>query len=273
MARKTSKSKHPPETSLYPPVKAFLAAQGYEVKGEVGHCDIVAVRGAEPPIVVELKAALNFELVLQGVERLALSEAVYLAVPAPRGPSPVFDRRLHKLLRRLGLGLLLVHRETVEVVLDPAPYRPRLNKRKAGRLLGEFTRRVGDPNAGGSTRVKLVTAYRQEALRVAAVLAARGPLRPAVLRADAEAPHAGRILLDDVYGWFERVARGVYALTPAGTAALATFAGRFAAPVCLQPPSPPNVPSADFPIRHPGPDPGSSLLRSAGCRLKAGMTE
>src|SRR5438046_1834106 len=96
-----------PETTLYPPVKSFLEKQGYTVKGEVTRCDIVARRGAEPVVVVELKTALNLELLLQGVERLSIADAVYLAVPAPRGASPVFDRRLHKLLRRLGLGLLL----------------------------------------------------------------------------------------------------------------------------------------------------------------------
>lgn len=237
-ARKTSAV----ETSLYAPVKAFLEAQGYQVKGEVRHCDVVARRGDEPPVVVELKTALNLELLLQGIERLALTESVYLAVPAPSGASPVFDRRLHKLLRRIGLGLLLVHggkRPTVEAVLDPVPYRPRLNKKRAGRLLGEFARRSGDPNAGGSTRVKLVTAYRQEALRVASVLAARGPLSPASLRVDADAPKAARILLDDVYGWFERVERGVYALTPAGMAAIETFRGRFAAPACIADMAPP----------------------------------
>lgn len=230
--------KTPPaaETSLYAPVKAFLEAQGYQVKGEIRHCDVVARRGDEPPVVVELKTALNLELLLQGVERLALTEAVYLAVPAPPSASPVFKRRLRKLLRRVGLGLLLVHggrRPTVEAVLDPLPYRPRVNKRRAGRLLAEFVRRDGDPNSGGSTRVKLVTAYRQEALRVASVLAAQGPLSPAILRVEAEAPRAGSILIDDVYGWFERVERGIYALTPSGAAALETFRGRFAAPACL----------------------------------------
>ena len=107
-----------------------------------------------------------------------------------------------------------------------------------GRLLGEFTRRVGDPNAGGaSTRVKLVTAYRQEALRLASILHARGPQKVAVLRTDAEAPAAARILRDDVYGWFERVERGIYALTPAGIQALGVFTGRFAAPACLAAPA------------------------------------
>jgi hypothetical protein len=229
------------ETCLYAPIKAFLERQGYVVKGEVGRCDVVARRGLEPPVIVELKLSLNLELVLQGIERLALSDAVYLAIPAPR-EGPLFDRRFRKLLRRIGLGLLLVHSAgeaaaKVEVILDPLPYRPRADKRRLGRLLGEFDRRAGDPNLGGTAhRVKIVTAYRQEALRIAAVLASRGKLRPSLLRASAEAPKAGRILLDNVYGWFERVEHGIYALTPAGQTALRAFAGRFAMPKSLAAP-------------------------------------
>jgi hypothetical protein len=232
--RKAKRGKAP-ETSLYAPVKSFLEAQGYAVKGEIGRCDVVAVRGDEPAVIVELKTALTLELLLQGIDRLALSDAVYLAVPQPRGTSPLFDRRFRKLLKRVGLGLLIVHGSAkVDAILDPAPYRPRISKQRAGRMLGEFTRRVGDPNLGGSThRVKIVTAYRQEALRLASVLSARGPQAPAKLRVDAEAPKAARILLDDVYGWFERVSRGIYALTPVGTEALKDFTGRFVLPACL----------------------------------------
>jgi hypothetical protein len=237
-AKKQKKAVRPAETSLYAPVKAFLESQGYTVKGEIWRCDVMATRGDEPPVIVELKTALTLELVLQGIDRLNLSDAVYLAVPAPRGASLLFDRRFRKLLRRVGLGLLVVHAAgKVEAILDPLPYRPRINKRRTGRLLGEFHRRAGDPNAGGTShRVKIVTAYRQEALRVASVLATRGPQRPAVLRLDAEAPNAGKILLDDVYGWFERVERGVYAITPAGHAGLKAFAGRFVEPRMVSPP-------------------------------------
>ena len=50
-----------PETVLYPFVKAFLEARGFEVKGEIVGCDIVAVRGDEPPVIVigELKLTFN----------------------------------------------------------------------------------------------------------------------------------------------------------------------------------------------------------------------
>ena len=201
------------EAALYRPVKRFLEMQGYTVKGEVHHCDLVACRGGEPPVIVELKRAFGLALVLQGVDRLALSDAVYLAV----GAWPKNLRNVRKLCRRLGLGLIVVVKERADVVLDPAPYAPRKNKRKSGRLLGEHARRVGDPNRGGSsTKVPLMTAYRQAALRCAASLAVNGPMKVATLRTACDAPNAAAILRDDFYGWFERVERGVYALTPKG---------------------------------------------------------
>ena len=47
------------ETELYAPVKAFLEAQGYEVKAEIKGCDVVAIRGEEAPLIVELKPAFR----------------------------------------------------------------------------------------------------------------------------------------------------------------------------------------------------------------------
>lgn len=207
------------ESDLYAPVKALLEGQGYSVKGEVRGCDVVAVRGAEPPIVVELKRAFGISLVLQGVNRLTITDNVYLAV----GAFPNNIRSVRKLCRRLGLGLIVVVKSRADVLLDPAPppIKPRKDKRKLGRLLGEHARRVGDPTRGGSsTKVPLMTAYRQEALRCAGLLAKNGPMKVAILKIAAEAPKAGMILRDDHYGWFERVERGIYALTPKGHAGL-----------------------------------------------------
>ena len=207
------------ESDLYAPVKALLEGQGYSVKGEVRGCDVVAVRGAEPPVVVELKRAFGISLVLQGVNRLTITDNVYLAV----GAFPNNIRSVRKLIRRLGLGLIVVVKGRADVLLDPAPppLKPRRDKRKLGRLLGEHVRRVGDPNLGGSsTRVPMMTAYRQEALRCAGLLAKNGPMKIAALKLAAEAPKAAAILSSDYYGWFERVERGIYALTPKGRAGL-----------------------------------------------------
>jgi hypothetical protein len=215
------------EADLYPPVKAYLEAQGFEVKAEVGALDVMARRGDEAPVVVELKIALNLPLILQGVARQSLFDDVYLAVPQPRKWTHRY-KDLTTLLRRLGLGLLVVEGDTVMAHLDPAPYQPRRNGPRAGRLLREFERRVGDPNVGGTTGTKRMTAYRQDALRMAAHLA-NGTMRPAALAKVSGVAKAAAILRADHYGWFERVAPATYALTPVGHAALASHASDLSA--------------------------------------------
>jgi hypothetical protein len=204
-----------PEVALYAPVKTLLEGQGYEVKGEVNGCDIVGTRGDEPPVIVELKRSFSLALVHQGVDRLAMTDAVYLAV----GAWPKRQAHVRRLCRRLGLGLMVVTDGRADVLEDPVPYRPRRDVRRVGRLLREHQRRVGDPTHGGSTRQPIMTAYRQEALRCARLLVA-GPMAIRAMRPLADVPHAGAILRDDVYGWFERVERGTYALTPKGQAAV-----------------------------------------------------
>jgi hypothetical protein len=219
------------EAALYSPVKQFLENQGYEVKGEVRGCDLVARRGDEPPVIVELKLRFNLPLVLQGVDRLAMTERVYLAVPRPErrargGPLAPERPEIRKLCRRLGLGLILVGltRKTIVILEEPVPYRPRQAKSRALRLLDEFSRRIGDANVGGAVGVPLVTAYRQDALRCARALSLYGPMRLAALRAMAGVPRAAGILQRNVYGWFDRIERGIYRLTPEGDRALSRFA-------------------------------------------------
>jgi hypothetical protein len=73
----------PSESDLYPAIKAFLEKQGYTVKGEVKGCDVVGTRGVEPPVIVELKRSFNLALLLQGIDRLAVTDRVYLAVGRP----------------------------------------------------------------------------------------------------------------------------------------------------------------------------------------------
>ena len=222
------------ERALYPPVKAFLEAQGYEVKGEVNGCDLVAIRDEEPPVIVELKTTFSLNLVFQGIARQGLSDTVYLAVP-PFAERTVRARDALSLCRRLGLGLLavrLVPSPLVEALLDPAPYRPRKRQPAIGRLLREFQRRVGDPNDGGSSRRKIITAYRQDALRCAVHLGRNGPAKAAVVARTTGVDRAGAIMRADHYGWFERAAgtpRGVYDLTPKGRAALEEYGDAMAA--------------------------------------------
>ena len=222
----------PVESDLYPPVKAFLETQGYDVKAEIRGCDVVATRGDEPPVIVELKLSISLALVLQGVDRLALTDRVYLAVSRPRrrrarGAS-VYRRGVRDLCRRLGLGLMLVApgrgAAGVEVIVDPVPYRPRKRGASLTRLLGEHARRAGDPNCGGVARTPIVTAYRQEALRCAILIQQGGRASLKALRETGLVPNAPRILRRDVYGWFRRLERATYGLTDRARQDIGRFA-------------------------------------------------
>ncbi|QPH55712.1 DUF2161 domain-containing phosphodiesterase [Pontivivens ytuae] len=209
------------ESELYGPVKALLEGQGYEVKGEIGACDLVAVRGEEPPVIVELKTGLTLALLMQGVDRLAMSDAVYLAVPRLPGRGRRDTVRIKALLRRIGLGLIVVKGGVAEVHCDPGHYAPRGNPRRKDRLLREWQKRVGDPEEGGRPGGAVMTAYRQGCLRLAAYLVENGPSRAAVVGAAVEVEKAANKMRDNHYGWFERVSTGVYDVTEKGRAAVA----------------------------------------------------
>ena len=216
------------ETDLYAPVKALLEGQGYEVKGEIGAADVVAVRGAEDPVIVELKTAFSLSLFHQAVERQAITDAVYVAVPRGTGKAFLKSIKVNKALcRRLGLGLMTVRMKDglVEIHGDPAPYSPRKSKPRKARLLKEFAKRVGDPNEGGATRQGLMTAYRQDALRCVKVLAENGPTKAAEVSKLSNVETARRLMADNHYGWFDRIRTGIYALSPKGESAAADYAG------------------------------------------------
>jgi hypothetical protein len=209
------------ETALYLPVKRFLEKLGFTVKGEIGGCDLVALSGDDPPTVIvgELKLSFNLELVLQAVDRAGACDEVWLAAKmSVKGKGRESDARYRNLCRRLGFGMLgVTSRGDVEVLVKPPTTNPRRNPKKRSRLVREHQRRVGDPALGGSTRAPIMTAYRQQALACASALS-EGPRRVRDLRL--EVPDAGKILLHNVYGWFDRAERGVYILTEAGRAAL-----------------------------------------------------
>ncbi len=212
------------ETSLYLPVKAFLEQAGYTVKGEIGGCDLVGLSDQDPPVVVicELKLSFNLELILQAVDRATAADEVWIAGRvSAKGKGRESDKRYRDLCRRLGIGMLgISDAGEVSVIVGSVTPMPRTNPKRRSRLMREHQRRKGDPAVGGSTRTPLMTAYRQQALGCASALAA-GPLKVREIRA--QVPEAAKILQGNVYGWFERVERGVYGLTPVGLEALARW--------------------------------------------------
>jgi hypothetical protein len=219
------------ETELYAPVKSFFEQQGYVVRGEVKHCDLVAIRGEEPPVIVELKKSFTIPLLVQGLERLKLCEQVYVAFELPhkgKAPHRLGWEDIRRLGRRLGLGIITVQffqrkQPVVDVVCDPTPYIPRSNKRAALSVVNEFHERSGDYNIGGSSQRKLMTAYREKALHCVYLIQQQGPLSPRSLRKFTGNAAVSGLLQKNYYNWFIRRSRGLYDITPQGIAALTEF--------------------------------------------------
>jgi hypothetical protein len=209
------------ERDLAEPVTTYLCANGYTVRSEVKGCDITGVQGDEL-IVIELKRNFSIDLLLQAVERQRVTDSVYVAVPADTIGQRMTKKRLaiERLVKRLELGLLLVHFSDtdpphVELALHPiADPRPRKKPRQRRAILREIAERSADYNVAGATRRPILTAYREQAIQIAVLLHYHGTMTPAMLRKQGASTKTQGILNRNVYGWFERIDRGVYRLRP-----------------------------------------------------------
>jgi len=206
------------ETDLYPPIKTFLEKKGFTVKGEVQDCDIVAVK-EELTVVIELKTSINLTLILQAIERKTISDDIYIAVPNTGHLLKKQYRQVIKLLKLLGVGLLLVEPSLTQVtsVLEPCEYKPQKRKNKKIKLLNEFNGLIGDPNIGGSGKTKgRMTAYRQKAIMIAGFLIKNGTSKASLVKKDLNEPKARDILYANYYGWFKMEGKGLYSITSIG---------------------------------------------------------
>jgi len=221
------------EEELFDPIRTWLIGQGYHVSAEVRDCDIVATAPENPDelIIIEMKTRMTLDLVNQGVRRKEITESVYLAVPLVGSRGRLRNaRRTLATLRRLELGLLYVRflrsGTRVETVLHPRSYERRQQRKRRAAILREIDHRYAElDRAGMAGREPRFTAYRQRAIRIARILAEESPLQPKMIRERGGAPESDRILRGNHYGWFERVARGWYTITPAGREAVTRYAG------------------------------------------------
>ncbi|NJD02620.1 MAG: hypothetical protein FIA99_08510 [Ruminiclostridium sp.] len=210
------------ETDLYKPVYDYLVHQGYSVHSEVKNCDITAIKGEEL-IVVELKTSFNLKLLAQGAKRQRIADSVYVAIPAPKGGKRSAGwRDMYLLLRRLELGLILVtpgeENPGVEIAFHPNTF-DRLKSANSGKkhrnhIIREVEARYANYNVGGSSKRKLMTAYRENSVFVACCFLKYGPLSPAQLKKLGTGVKTPSILSKNFYGWFEKISKGIYSLNP-----------------------------------------------------------
>ncbi|MGE4572744.1 MAG: DUF2161 family putative PD-(D/E)XK-type phosphodiesterase [Candidatus Izemoplasmatales bacterium] len=210
------------EKDMFPLLKDFLMNDGYDVKAEVLKADIVAKKD-DIILIVEMKSIFSTTLIYQGLKRQHISDYVYLAIEKPS--SKVLNSSTFKekktIVRRLELGLILVDikKEMIEVILDPKTYHFKNNKKKRKELYKEFSLRKTSMNTGGVKGVKIMTAYKELALMILDAMK-DGPKTSQYLKNYTTRDKTLSILQKNYYGWFERVSRGVYQLSDAGRLAI-----------------------------------------------------
>lgn len=221
------------EVDLYPPVRDWLEAEGWVVRGEIRQCDVAAVRGSELQV-VELKLRLGPTVLAQAARRQQVADTVWVAVPKPTD-LVAWRKRSADLLflaSRLELGVLLVApaaRKPGRVRIEVAPTvrdTARDGKLRAA-VIREVLGREVDGTPGGSPGVKLVGAHRETAVHIAVVLEREGPLSIAELHRAGTGLTTRSVLEASrhIEGWFERLEDGRYRLRPSGLRALGEHAG------------------------------------------------
>jgi len=214
------------ESDLYEPIKNYLELQGYTVQGEVKNCDVTAIQG-DDLIIIELKKNFNLGLLLQATDRQRMTDSVYVAIPKKALPHNSERKGKLHLLKRLELGLILVdfdpYPPAVEIEFHPLEFKraKSTNRRKA--VIRETVARYENANTGGSTRKKIMTVYRQEAIEIAFLLKELGAQSPAALKKMGCSSRTGSILYSNFFKWFTRIDKGIYELTSAGRESLQNF--------------------------------------------------
>lgn len=217
------------EKDLFLPIKNYFGQYGYVCDGEVGGIDLYMEKG-EVSVVVELKLSLDFKSLQQAALRQKIADTVYIGIARPKDMfSHAFKDKLY-LLKRLGIGLIVVSPKTkaVEIVSEPvvselSVYQQR-NKNKKKALAMEFQKRKVKNNIGGVNKTKLITGYREEALLVLdALVGLGGQATTRSIREKSGIAKTTTILYNNYYGWFYNKKKGTYGVTETGLVALKEY--------------------------------------------------
>ncbi|MBP5492238.1 MAG: hypothetical protein J6Y08_05280 [Clostridiales bacterium] len=217
------------EQDLFEPIKRYFTELGYVCDGEVNDIDLYMQKDEES-CAVELKQTLDFKSIRQAALRQKIVDTVYIGIFTPKNLyTKEFKEKIY-LLKRLGIGLIVVSKRQMraEIVSKPEvvelkTFRSR-NKWKKAALEKEFSKRKVKSNIGGVTGRKLMTGYREDALLVLDALSQLGgESSPKNVKAISHVEKTPNILRDNHYGWFVHVRSGVYGLTDDGRSALTEF--------------------------------------------------
>lgn len=202
------------ETELFQPVKQLFESLGFEVEAEIEHIDIIAKKD-DRYIAIELKKELNIHVIAQILKRQTLTDEAYIAIlkPTKKVMASVTFKDKILILKRLGIGLIFVDKQTViykesEVILPKKKYK------KKKRLIDTF-QALNNENIGGSSQIKRMTLYKKQAMSIAQCLG-HDIKKPSQIKNETKIEKTYSILYKNYYHWFESLGNGHYQLTALG---------------------------------------------------------
>ena len=213
------------EADMYEPIRQLLNGLGFIVRGEVKNCDIAAIKGEEL-WVVEMKLSANLTLLYQAMERKAITDYVFIAIPRPKNSRAKNFSLLKKIISKLELGLILVSIDSpvplAEIAIHPTTSK-KTSPKKSESVRKEILGRSSD-TIGGAANTRVSTAYREKCIKIACMLEVQGELNSReLLRLGCEKDTATILRLNH-YGWFTKTENGKYTLSAAGKEHLHTNA-------------------------------------------------
>lgn len=207
------------ETDLYLYVKNFFESKGYFVKSEVKNCDVACIFKDELTI-IELKKAFCLKLLYQALDRKKFADFVFICIPQPKNFRKKEVKYMINILKSLEIGLITVSIESplkhVQIVYYPKKNKVKSSK-KRNQILYQLEKSTVDFNLGGSSSKDFfITFHRENSIRIACFLKNLKTASPRELVKLGCDKNTGKILLHNHYGWFEKVSRGIYKISPIG---------------------------------------------------------
>ena len=198
------------ESDLYNPVKNYFSGLGFDVKGEVCGCDLVALKD-DHLIIIELKLNFNIKLLYQATRRLSSTPYVYVAIAKPTTRQKMsFWTMIKSLSRRLHIGLIIVDQDSIKILNEPGKFTAKNSMKNRRTIINEFNGRKVALNTGGITGIKLETAYLEKAVHVAVILAKQKKSSASDLIKKGAPDNTYKILYQNHYNWFEKIEKGIY---------------------------------------------------------------
>ncbi len=206
------------EKELYLPTRHFFEKQGFSVDGEVKNCDLVAIKN-DIVVVAELKKTFNISLVYQLMERKNITPYVYAVIFRPKNFRDNKTKQMLKLVKLLGVGLLVVSDASGIIEEIVAPNNDisniKVNTKKRNIVSKEFNKREFRENTGGVNRKKILTAYRENSIAALCVADTYSVVETRKVKDKIK-----KAVQSNYYDWFYRIKIGVYGATEKGLQAM-----------------------------------------------------